>query len=315
MSFPTAGSYPNYSSDHASKYTPVIYAKKLLLKFYDKTVFGEIAQRDYEGEIKNQGDTVIIRTRPAVTISDYTRNMDLRTARQFHEPTAVELQIDKAKFYSVGLDTLDEKQFDINALDEWASDASEAMGITIDTDVLGNIASEANSSNYGLTAGAKSGAYNMGTTAAPLVATKANVLDIVADAASVLTEQAVPEDAERWMVMPTVITNRIQKSDLRTALFTGDSSNQTLRNGRIGMIDNFKIYASNNLTALSGTGATAIWPVIFGHKGALTFASQLVKQRTLELQDTFGSAMEGLQVYGYKVVNPKYMGYAAVQAG
>lgn len=43
MSFPVSGSYPNYSSDHASKYTPKVYAKKLLIKFYDVTVFGEIA--------------------------------------------------------------------------------------------------------------------------------------------------------------------------------------------------------------------------------------------------------------------------------
>lgn len=315
LPIPVAGNYPQYSSDHASKYTPKIYAKKLLLKFYDKTVFGEIAQRDYEGEIKTQGDTVLIRTRPDIAIADYTRNMDLNAARQFSEPTGIELTIDKAKFYSVGLDAIDERQFDINALDEWASDASEAMGITIDTDVLANIYTEVNASNTGLTAGLKSGAYNMGTTGAPLVLTKANVLDFIADAASVLSEQAVPESAGRWMVLPNVICNRIKKSDLRSALFTGDSSNQTLRNGRIGEIDNFMIYASNNLTAASGSGASAIWPLMFGHVGALTFASQLIKERKIELQNTFGKALEGLQVYGYKVVNPKYMGTGYAQAG
>lgn len=43
MAFPVAGGYPNYSSAHASKYIPKVYAPKLLMKFYDVTVFGEIA--------------------------------------------------------------------------------------------------------------------------------------------------------------------------------------------------------------------------------------------------------------------------------
>lgn len=250
-----------------------------------------------------------------MTIANYTRNMDLNAARKFYEPSGVELQIDKAKFYSVGIDSIDEKQFDINAIDEWASDAASSLGITIDTDVLANLATSVHASNTGATAGLKSANFNLGTSGAPLVLTKANVLDFIADAATVLTEQAVPEDAERWMVLPAIICNRIQKSDLRSALFTGDSSNKTLRNGRIGEINNFRIYASNNLTPLTGSGSTAVWPLLFGHRGAVAFASQLVKERTLELQNTFGRAMEGLQVYGYKVVNPKYIGYGAAQAG
>lgn len=49
MSVPAAAGYPVGGSAGASKYTPQIYAKKLLVKFYKKTVFGEIANRDYEG--------------------------------------------------------------------------------------------------------------------------------------------------------------------------------------------------------------------------------------------------------------------------
>lgn len=315
LPLPVAGNYPQYYSGDTTKYTPVVYAKKLLLKFYDVTVFGEIAQRDYEGEISNQGDTVIIRTRPDVTIANYTRNMDLRAAREFKEPIAVELLIDKAKFYSVGLDAIDERQFDISALDEWASDASEAMGIAIDTDVLANIYTEVDSDNTGVAAGRKSGSYNIGSSGVPLTLTKANVLDFIADCGSILAENSVPVGMNRWMVLPQIICNKIEKSDLRSALFSGDSPNVALRNGRIGEISNFKIYASNNLTVVSGSGATSVWPVMFGHTSALTFASQLIKERKIELQDTFGEALEGLQVYGYKVVNPKYMGTGYVKAG
>jgi hypothetical protein len=315
LPLPVAGAYPQYSSDHVSKYTPKLYAAKLLEKFYDVTVFGEISMNTYEGTIKTQGDTVIIRTRPDITISDYTRNMNLDTIRQHPEPTAIELVIDKAKVYSVGVDIIDEKQFDISALDEWATDASSAMGLTIDADILANIYTQCNASNTGLTAGYKSGAYNLGTSGSPRVVTKADVLDLLPDCSSTLAEYAVPRDSDRWIVFPEIIGNRIKKSDLRNVSFAGDSATSTLRNGRIGELDGFKIYLSNSLVPITGSGSTAVWPVIFGHRGALTFASQLIENRKISPTNTFAKYLEGLQVYGYKVVQPKYMGYAAVQVG
>lgn len=46
---PRVAGQPDLSSAGVTNYTPKIYAKKLLIAFYAKTVFGEIAQRDYEG--------------------------------------------------------------------------------------------------------------------------------------------------------------------------------------------------------------------------------------------------------------------------
>lgn len=308
-----AGGYPNYSSDHASKYIPKLYSKKLVRKFYAQAMYTEIAQTDYSGEISQQGDTVLIRGLPDVTTAHYVRGMNLDAIRQNAEPSAIELQIDHAEVYSIGLDALDEKQFDLNALDLWATPAAEALKSVIDTDFLANIYGQAGTGNYGLTAGAKTAGYNMGTSASPRVVTKADVLDFIPDAASVLSEQNVPDDEERWMVIPTHLANRIKKSDLRSALFSGDSANATLRSGRIGEIDGFKIFKSNNLTAITGSGSTAVWPVIFGHRAAVTFATQLVKNRTVEPTSTFGKYLEGLQVWGYKVVLPKALGYGAIQ--
>jgi hypothetical protein len=43
---------------------------------------------------------------------------------------------------------------------------------------------------------------------------------------------------------------------------------------------------------------------IAGTKAGLTFATQLTKTENLRAESTFGDIMRGLQVYGYKVVNP-----------
>lgn len=307
---PRVAGYPDLSSAGTTNYTPKIYAKKLLIAFYAKTVFGEIAQRDYEGEIKSQGDTVIIRTRPTVTVKKYSRGMDLNQARQFVEPPSIELNISEAEFYSVGIDALDEAQNDINALDEWSVDASEAMGISMDTNVLNNIYTSVHAKNTGATAGVKSGGYAIGTSGAPVSLTKANILDYIVYCDSVLNEQNVPT-TDRWMILPEIFASRINTSDLRSALFTGDSSNQNLRNGKMGMISNFTIYKSNNVNAVTGS----TYPIMFGQKSALTFASQLIKNRVIDLQNTFGRAMEGLQVYGFKVVKPEAMGCMYGTAG
>ena len=169
--------YPDLGSQGQAQYTPQIYAKKLLIKFYSATVFGEIANRDYEGEISKVGDKVIIRTRPTVVVSDYSKGMDLDEIRQTTESDAVELLIDKAKVYSVQIDDIDRLQNDINALEEWSADGGEQLAISIDRSILGSFYADAHADNIGTTAGKVSGSFNLGTTGAPIALNKSNILD------------------------------------------------------------------------------------------------------------------------------------------
>ena len=79
------------------------------------------------------------------------------------------------------------------------------------------------------------------------------------------------------------------------------------RNGRIGIIDNFEIFVSNNLSSATET-AVVCWNIPFGHKSALTFASQLVKSEMIDNQNDFGKLMRGLQVFGYETIKKDAMG-------
>lgn len=83
---------PQYSGT----FVPELWSGKLLIKFYAATVLAAISNTDYEGEIKNVGDKVIIRTVPDITIRDYTKGQDLIIERP--ESPNVELDIDKAKY-------------------------------------------------------------------------------------------------------------------------------------------------------------------------------------------------------------------------
>tara|TARA_R110000851_G_scaffold265570_7_gene418097 strand:- start:5997 stop:6941 length:945 start_codon:yes stop_codon:yes gene_type:complete len=310
MAYPIDGGSSEYGS-YSGVFIPTIWSGKLIEKFYDATVLAAIANSDYEGEIKNQGDIVKIRTKPTISINDYSAGQSLTVER----PTSsvVELQIDKGKYFNTILDDVMETQADLNLLSMWADDASEQMKIAIDTDVLGNIGADVSTENLGLTAGRISGDVNLGTAGAPVqlvdkgaVAPNVEVIDLITRLGQVLDEQNIPETG-RWLIIPSWMCAMIKRSELRDASLTGDSVTM-LRNGRLGMIDRFTVYMSNLLPNAAG-----VTTVFAGHSHGLTFASQLTKVETLRGESSFGTYLRGLQVYGYKVTDGTAITSAEVQ--
>jgi hypothetical protein len=293
---PYAGASPNPA--YSGVFIPEIWSGKLLEKFYSATVLSAIANTDYEGEIKNKGDKVKIRQKPTITIRDYEVDQNLTVDRP--SSNLLEFTIDYAKYFNLVLDDVMEVQSDINLLNAWAEDASEQMKIVIDTAVLGLISAGIDADNKGTTAGHISNNINLGTTAAPISLTPANILNYIVDLGTVLDEYNIPETG-RWLIIPPWAAGMIKKSDLRNASISGDGVT-LLRNGRLGMIDRFTLYSSNLLPTAT-EGSDTAFRVFAGHKHGLTFASQLSKVQTLQSENTFGQLLRGLQVYGFKVLD------------
>lgn len=294
MAFPHAAGTVSYSGT----FIPEIWSKKLIEKFYDATVLTAISNTNYEGEIRSQGDLVKIRTIPTLTINDYQSGQTLVNQRP--ESEIVELLIDKGKYWSAIVDDVQDVQSDLELMNMWANDASEQMKIRIDTEVLGSIVPDFDDENKGVNAGRISGNINLGETGAPVEVTRDNVLDVILDMGQCLDEQNRPETG-RFLVMPYWATTLLKKSDLKDASLTGDSQTP-LRNGRVGMVDRFTIYQSNNLPKVNDGGSSAFY-FMGGIDNGLTFASQLTKTESLRAESTFGNIMRGLQVYGYKVID------------
>jgi hypothetical protein len=321
MAYALAGTpYPSGSANpnpaYSGTFIPEIWSGKLIEKFYATTVLAAISNTDYEGLIKNQGDKVIIRTRPTITIRDYSANQSLL----FERPSSnvVELAIDKGKYFNTILDDVMDVQADMNLMSMWSDDAAEQIKITIDTDVLTDLIDTPAAANRGTAAGAKSASINLGTDAAPLVlvsrdpgAGEVEVVDLLVRLGQVLDEQNIPETG-RWVVVPSWVAARIKMSELRDASLTGDGSS-ILRNGRLGMVDRFTIYSSNLLP--SGTALdldAGEWAIFAGSAHALTFATQMTKMETLRSESTFGTILRGLQVYGYGVIDSTAIAQAIV---
>ena len=299
MSFPNAGGRPNYSGN----FIPEIWSGKLIENFYDATVLAAIANTDYEGEIRQHGDTVNIRTTPEITIKTYVKGQTLSVENP--DKPKLQLIIDKGEYFACIEDDVDKVQSDIALMDTWSKDASERMKIKIDQRVLTDILPDISADNKGATAGRISNNIDLGTTGSALAITKSNVIDLIVDMGTVLDEANAPE-GDRFLVIPAKMAGYIKRSDLKDASLTGDSMTP-LRNGRLGMIDRFTIYVSHNLNVSSSK-----FSVIGGHKMGFTFASQMTNMETIRSETTFGNIIRGLQVYGYKVVKPEALAQAVI---
>lgn len=316
--YPTGGTG---NTLQATGFIPEIWSGKLVEKFYASTVLAAISNTDYEGEVKNKGDRVKIRTKPTITIRNYLAD----GAIAFDRPSGgtVELYIGNAKYFSLILDDVMEIQSDLNVLSMWADDAAQQLKISIDQDVLDGIVNQCASANRGVAAGAISGSVNLGVSGGALsvvardpTSSEVELLEVLMRLGQVLDEQNIPE-VGRWVVMPAWAGRMIKQSELRQAYLSGDSVSM-LRNGRLGMVDRFTIYISNLLPNNSTDNVNfqaGEWPIYAGHAHGLTFATQISKVETLRSELTIGQLLRGLQVYGYQVVDAKAIAQAIVTIG
>lgn len=318
----------NTNPSYSGAFIPTLWSGKLLAKFYQNTMLSEIANTDYEGELKNQGDTIRIRLAPSISISDYTVGQSL----SYEVPTPIfqDMQVNKGKYFGVQVNDVLAYQSDMNLMNMFTEDAAKQLKISIENEVFFNnmVTEGPAAANEGATAGAISAAYNLGTDVTPIdQATPENVLKGILRMSTVLDEQNVPEDG-RWLIISPYDRHLLMQSNIAQAYFTGDSQS-TIRSGKIGMLDRFTVYVSNllprgaagkalvaGLTDPATGGAVASAKnrrlMVAGTKAAMSFAMTVNKTEPLRNQTDFGDIVRGLAVYGRKTVKPEALVTAIV---
>lgn len=306
---------------YSGTFIPTLWSGKLAKKFYATSIFGEIANTDWQGEISSLGDTVIINTIPTMTIKDYKVGMQLEY--EVPAPETITMRINKAAYFGINVNDIMEYQSKPNLMSMFTDDASTQLKLKVDKDVIYSSffddkgafkTSESGkdavwTKNAGATAGANTGAYNLGTDAAPVALTSDNILSYITMLSTVLDEANVPEEG-RYLVMTPYERQLLMQSNLAQAQFMGDPKS-ILRNGKIGSIDRFTIYLSNQLPRAAAAKAwdnttaaasAAKRHLIFaGQKSGISFASQITKMENLQNPNDFGQLVRGLQVWGTQV--------------
>lgn len=122
------------TTQNVSANTPIKFSLKLVEVLYNETIYPSITNTKYEGEIKNEGDRVRVRTAGKVTLKTYTKGMAL--VSDDLTPTAEDLVIDKQSYFKFIVDDIDKLQNDVDTMNEYAKSAIPTMSELIDSEIL-----------------------------------------------------------------------------------------------------------------------------------------------------------------------------------
>ena len=308
--FPVAAGSTDFD---ASGNIPEVWSPLVVRNLYDNLATGIVANTDWEGEIQRAGSTVKIRTTPRVTIRNWVKNQHIQT--ETPASSTLDLLINKGKYFATFLDDVDVQQMDIPLEEKYAADAGSRIRVVIDKDVLARRTTAFHSKNSGNTAGVNTSRYMLGTSAAgravnrQAAASQSSMGTLLINCVAALEEQNAPTDNLYALLQP-VVGSLFNKGDLAEASWAGDVTS-IQRTGAIGNIAGMTVYKTNLLPS-TGTGATSIYPVLFGDKYGYTFAGTVTKTERIRTEAAFGGLLRGLMVYGDRAVKPEVLGTAYV---
>jgi N4-gp56 family major capsid protein len=281
-----------------TNFVPDIWTAKILVALRKKAVAGGLVNRDYEGEIRRQGDSVKITSISDVTIGTYTPHSDI-TFEDIDDATR-SLLIDQAKYFAFELDDVERAQA-VNGgavMNQAIDNATYQLRDVLDAFLLTTM----NTAIQGT-------GNDLGTIA--IHTTKQNLYDAFVDLSVTLDEDNVPEEG-RWAVVSPSLHGRLLKLD--SFIQAGDSASPLARlNGFIGEVAGLSLFKSNNLPAVTDAAATG-GLAIAGHSSATTLAEQIVSTEAVRLEKRFADGVKGLHVYGAKVVRTTALAVAEFDA-
>lgn len=305
MAIQAAAGYPQYSGNII---TPM-FNMELLEQFYCSSIYPEISTTEYSGELEKCGDQITFFREPVIRVRKTQKNAPIEHDTFDVEP--ITMTVDQAVDFSVKLSHIDEKQ--ICNIEQYRAaiqrSASYELAQLIDQEVMAHMYTEVDEANQGSGAGVKSGDIDLGEAGSPIALTADNILDTLLSLHTVLDEQCAPSEG-RFVWLPPKAILMLQTSELRSALVTG-LGESPLVNGKLpNTIAGFTVMRSINVptTYDSGAGAT-VHHIVAGVKSATAFAAQIEKTRVIEDKDEWSTFMQGLAVYGFKVLFPKALAH------
>lgn len=297
-----------------NNFIPEIWCQELLLTLRKVEVYAALCNTDYDGDISKMGDTVRINAIGDITVSNYTKDTSIGSPQTLTDAQTI-LQITQAKFFNFAVDDVDKAQGNPKVMAEAMSFAAYRIRDQIDQFVAG-LYTDAQSTNL-------IGSSGSPTTVARATQTNlgagTTLYDYLVALGQLLTQNNVPNDADRFVVMPAW-GKTLLSQDLRFTSFNTPQSVQARMTGSIdetnaappaggylGKIENMSVYESNNAPHLGGTlGATGSQDVfIAGHKMAWSFADNVQEVEGYRPPDRFADAVKGLHLYGAKVIRPQ----------
>lgn len=266
-----------------STFIPEIWSKKLNQMLEKNCVMMQCVNKNWEGEISQQGDTVKIITPSDVTVSTLTSDNITYTSLA---PKSQDLVIDQKKFFAFKIDDVAKVQSNMDIMEAHLVNAKKAIEEVQDSYLLA-MHTDVTESN------------TVGSESSPITLDKSTIYEhFVKLSLALKNSDAVHTGVRPWVVInPNIESYLLQSPEFIKAYNVAD---ETLRDGAIGRIAGMDVLVSTNLTDIDNK-----YYVLAGTNDAITFASQLAKIESLRDKDSFSDLVRGLYLYGAKTVQPK----------
>lgn len=268
-----------------TQFIPAVWNAQLLVSLKKSLVFGSssVANRNYEGDITDSGDTVKITSISRPTVATYTKNSTTITPETLTDAQR-SLVIDQSKYFAFEVDDIDMRQAKNGGalMSEAASEAAYALADVADQYVAGLYTGVDSANAISTTS----------ITSAALAVQGLINLKVKLDNANVPTQG-------RYVVVPPWYHGLLLGSDLFVRVDASGTAD-ALRNGVMGRAFGFDVYVSNNCVNVTGDD----YIIQAGYPGALSYAEQIVKTEAYRPESAFSDALKGLHVYGAKLVRP-----------
>ena len=269
-------------------FVPTLWSAKLFQELDKAHVLVGLCNRDYQGEIRNHGDSVKINAVGDISVFNYSPNVTSITPQQLSAAQTI-LTIDQAKGFAFYIDDIDNAQTNPKLMGEAMRKSAYALGDVSDQLIAGFYSQAGYTVSY--------------TTVNGAGVTVANTLNVLSEAAQALDENNVPSQG-RWMAIPPwfhqyLIKNKVLETEGSV------SADEAYTSGFIGRAFGFDFYLSNNLTTGTSTSKSLHSNyALAGTSRAMSFAEQIVSVEAYRPENSFADAVKGLHVYGAKVIDP-----------
>lgn len=281
-----------------TNFIPELWSAAVQVPFEKALVFGQptVANRNYEGEIKQKGDTVNISTVAAPTIRTYDKGADI-TIEDVTDGN-LKLVIDQGDYFAFRVNDVDRVQ----AAGDFESPTTSLAASGLKDKVDQYIASLFNltAANGGPHADNRLGNVSVinGTGTGKPGDGQTTAWNVLVDLANRLNKKSVPTDGRYAIVDPDFLSALL--NDPRFTRVDASGTSEGLRNGLVGRAVGFDILVSNNTVQASGRSL-----VVAGVPAALSFANQITETEALREQVRFADVIRGLNIYGAKITRPE----------
>ncbi len=269
-----------------SYFIPTVWSETLYRELEKEYIGVKNCSRDYEGDVKNIGDTVKIIGLNPISVFDYSKNTDMETPEELSDNER-SLVIERAKAFNFLLDDIDKVQATPKLMQEAMRQAASALSDEADKYIY-SLHTDVSSDNTVKKAGL----------------TSDGVIDFLLDVKRMMMEANVSGNEEIILEVPPAVAAKIVKAKI----VSGTSNETELDKGCIGTFLGFRIYVSNNICTSSETdsdgGNGTFYKCFARTKRAIAFAEQINEVESYRPEKRFADGVKGLHLYGAKIIYP-----------